>query len=96
MRTVNVAKLRKQLSKYLAFAKSGKEVVIRDKGRPIAKLVPFLARKADSSELALVAAEKLRLPKTRLDVAAIEKIPTGRVKRNRAIQAFVSDRHEGL
>jgi len=94
MRTVNVAKLKDQLSKYLTFAKAGEEVVIRDRNLPVAKLVPFPAEEADSAELRLVAAGKLRLPKARLDVAAIEKIATGKVKRNRAIQAVVSDRDE--
>jgi antitoxin (DNA-binding transcriptional repressor) of toxin-antitoxin stability system len=95
MRTVNVAKLKDQLSKYLTFAKRGEEVVIRDRNLPVAKLVPFPTEDADSMELTLVAAGKLRLPLARLDVAAIEKIPTGKVKRNRAIQAVLADRDEG-
>jgi antitoxin (DNA-binding transcriptional repressor) of toxin-antitoxin stability system len=95
MRSVNVAKLKDQLSKYLSFAKGGEEVVIRDRNLPVAKLVPFPAGEADSMELRLVAAGKLRLPKVHLDIAAIEKIPTGKVKRNRAIQAVVADRDEG-
>ena len=61
MRTVNVAKLKDQLSKYLTFAKSGEEVVIRDRNLPVAKLVPFSAEGADAQELRLVAAGKLRL-----------------------------------
>ena len=60
MRTVNVAKLKDQLSKYLSFAKSGEEVVIRDRNLPVAKLVPFPAEGADAEELKLVAAGKLR------------------------------------
>jgi antitoxin (DNA-binding transcriptional repressor) of toxin-antitoxin stability system len=95
MRTVNVAKLKDQLSKYITFAKAGEEVVIRDRNLPVAKLVPFPVEDADSSELRLVAAGKLRLPAARLDVTAIEKIPTGKVKQNRAIQALVADRDEG-
>jgi antitoxin (DNA-binding transcriptional repressor) of toxin-antitoxin stability system len=95
MRTVNVAKLKDQLSKYLSFAKRGEEVVIRDRNLPVAKLVPFPVEEAGSSELRLVAAGKLRLPAAPLDVTAIEKIPTGRVRRNRAIRAVVADRDEG-
>jgi len=94
MRSVNVAKLKDQLSKYLFFAKSGEEVVIRDRNLPVAKLVPFTAEDADEQELALAAAGKLRLPTVRLDVKALLKIPTGRVAGNRAIQAVVSDREE--
>jgi hypothetical protein len=58
--------------------------------------LPFAKRgeEVDPSELKLVAAGKLRLPAAPLDVTEIEKIPTGRVKRNRAIQAVVADRDE--
>src|SRR6267378_3719164 len=79
MRSVNVAELKNQLSKYLTFAKRGEEVVIRDRNLPVAKLVPFSAEGADDQELMLVAAGKLRLPKVRLDVKALLKIPTGSV-----------------
>ena len=94
MRSVNVAELKDQLSKYLTFAKGGEEVVIRDRNLPVAKLVPFSAEGADEQELKLVAAGKLRLPKVRLDVKQLLKISTGRVAGNKAIQAIAADREE--
>jgi prevent-host-death family protein len=94
MRSVNVAELKDQLSKYLTFAKSGEEVVIRDRNLPVAKLVPFSAEGADEQELKLVATGKLRLPKVRLDVKQLLKISTGRVAGNKAIQAVAADREE--
>lgn len=94
MRTVNVAKLKDQLSKYLAFAKSGEEVIIRDRNLPVAKLVPFSAEGADAQELKLVAAGKLRLPTVRLDVKELLKLPTGTVKGEKAIQAITDEREE--
>src|SRR5579863_1444687 len=63
MRSVNVAELKNSLSKYLTFAKSGEEIVIRDRNLPVAKLVPFVSNEASEEELLLVAAGKLRLPK---------------------------------
>ena len=68
--------IKNQLSKYLTFAKGGEEVVIRDRNLPVAKLVPFSAEGADDQELVLVAAGKLRLPKVRLNVKELLKIPT--------------------
>ena len=94
MRSVNVAKLKDQLSKYLTFAKDGEEVVIRDRNLPVAKLVPFSAEGVDDQELTLVAAGKLRLPQAQLDVKKLLKIPTGTVKGSKAIQAIVSERKE--
>ena len=96
MRSVIVAELKNRLSKYLAFAKGGEEVVIRDRNLPVAKLVPFLAEGANDQELALVAVGKLRLPKVRLDVKELLKIPTGNVPGNKAIRAVVADREEEL
>jgi antitoxin (DNA-binding transcriptional repressor) of toxin-antitoxin stability system len=94
VRTVNVAKLKDQLSKYLTFAKSGEEVVIRERSLPVAKLVPFLAEGAAAEELKLVAAGKLRLPTVRLDVKQLLKVPTGTVKGNKAIRAVTAEREE--
>lgn len=94
MRSVNVAELKNQLSKYLTFAKGGEEVVIRDRNLPVAKLVPFIAEEASEQDLVLVAAGKMRLPQMRLDVKKLSKIPTGAVKGNKAIEAVVRDRDE--
>jgi prevent-host-death family protein len=91
---VNVAELKNQLSKYLRFARSGEEVVIRDRNLPVAKLVPFSSQGADDQDLILVAAGKLRLPQIRLDVKVLLKIPTGSVAGNKAMQAVVADREE--
>ena len=66
MRTVNVAKLKNQLSKYLTFAKGGEEIVIRERNLPVAKLVPFSAEEGTEDELLLVAAGKMRLPRVPL------------------------------
>lgn len=96
MRSVNVAELKNRLSKYLRFAKAGEEVVIRDRNLPVAKLVPFSAEGADGQELKLVAAGKLRLPETRLDIRQLLKISAGRVAENKAIQALMADREEEL
>jgi len=96
MRTVNIAELKNQLSKYLTFAKAGEEVVIRDRNLPVAKLVPFSAGDADEQELSLVAAGKLRLPQSRLDLNKLFNIPTGKVAGNKSIQAVLGDREEGL
>ena len=94
MRSVNVAELKNSLSKYLTFAKAGEEVVIRDRNLPVAKLVPFNAEDADSQELLLVAAGKMRLPKAPLNIAALLKIPTGKVSHEAVVQAVTEDRED--
>lgn len=94
MRSVNVAELKNQLSKYISYAKEGEEVVIRERALPVAKLVPLSAEGADESELKLVAAGKMRLPNGRLDLKLL-KSPAGNISDNRAIRAVLADREEG-
>ncbi len=94
MHSVNIAKLKNSLSKYISFARNGEEVVIRDRNLPVAKLVPFIAEDADDLDLTLVAAGKMRLPKSTLDTKKLLKIPTGKVTGRRATQALLSDREE--
>lgn len=94
MRSVNVAKLKNELSKYLSFAKDGEEIVIRDRNLPVAKLVPFSAESASDQELLLVAQGKLRLPEIRLELKQLLKIRTGTVEGNRAVEALLADREE--
>jgi prevent-host-death family protein len=96
MRSVNVAELKNQLSKYLTFAKSGEEIVIRDRNLPVAKLVPFSAEGASEEELLLVASGKMRLPKNSLNVDELLKIRTGKVSGNDAVRTLLDDRAEGL
>jgi prevent-host-death family protein len=96
MRSVNVAKLKNQLSKYLTFAKGGEEIVIRDRNLPVAKLVPFSTDESSEEELLLVAAGKMRLPKAEVKLAELARIPTGTVGGNEAIGALVEDREESL
>jgi prevent-host-death family protein len=96
MRSVNVAKLKDRLSEYLSMAKRGEEVVIRERNLPVAKLVPFHAENATEQELLLVAEGKMRLPKAELDMKRLWRIPTGKVKGNKAIDALLADREESL
>jgi prevent-host-death family protein len=95
MRSVNVAELKNQLSKYLTLAKAGEEIVIRDRNLPVAKLVPFNTDEASEEELLLVAAGKMRLPKTSLKVEELLKIPTGKVAGGEGIKTLLEERAEG-
>ena len=96
MRTVNVAELKNQLSKYLALARSGEEIVIRDRNLPVAKIVPIAAEDASEEELQLVAAGKMRLPEKPVDLEKTLKLPTGRVHGRTITRALIEEREESL
>ncbi|HWP43162.1 MAG TPA: type II toxin-antitoxin system prevent-host-death family antitoxin [Blastocatellia bacterium] len=65
MRAVGIADLKNNLSRYLNEVRAGEEVLIKDRDRPIARIVPVSAADEEESELlALAAAGKVRLPET--------------------------------
>ena len=94
MRSVNVAELKNQLSKYLTFARSGEEIVIRDRNLPVAKLIPFSAEDAGEEELLLVAAGKMRLPKESADLEKLLKVPSGRTMDRKVTRALLDEREQ--
>ena len=96
MRSVNVAELKNQLSKYLTFAKSGEEIIIRDRNLPVAKLVPFSAEGGTEEELLLVAAGKMRLPQNPPDLEKALRLPTGRLIGREGTRALLEDREQSL
>ena len=59
MRSANIAELRDRLTHYLREVRAGQEIIIRDRQRPIAKIVP-LGIDDDSDDAALVAAGLMR------------------------------------
>jgi prevent-host-death family protein len=68
MTKVGVARLKAELSRYLAAAKHGQEVIITERGQPVAKLVP------------LPAADRAETRRERLARAGLLKLGRGRVR----------------
>ncbi len=60
MRSTNIADLRNRLTQYLQEVRAGEEIVVRDRQRPIAKIVPFTVDDEDADEAALVASGLMR------------------------------------
>ncbi len=63
MKTANIADLKNNLSRYLMAVKQGEEVLVKDRDRPVAKIVPIhLANDEDAELIALAAEGKVSLP----------------------------------
>ena len=60
MRSTNIADLRNRLTQYLQEVRAGEEIVVRDRQRPIAKIVPFTVDDDDADDAALVAGGLMR------------------------------------
>ena len=95
MQTVNIAELKNRLSHYLRQVRGGEEILIRDRARPVAKIVPLSAANDFSGEeLELAADGILSLPEKELDIDAFLVLPRADVPLEVAAQAVVDDREE--
>jgi prevent-host-death family protein len=96
MRTASVSKLKATLSEHLAHVKAGEEVVVTERGRPIAKLVPV--GPAESSVpphlLALARAGLVRLGSGRLP-RGFWRLPRPKDRRGAVVRALLDERKTG-
>ncbi|MBA3613921.1 MAG: type II toxin-antitoxin system prevent-host-death family antitoxin [Nitrospirales bacterium] len=96
MKTTPVSELRATLSEQLARVKAGEEVVVTERGRPIAKIVPFSSEtmwlSAHMSELARNGLIRLGTGKISKD---IWKLPRPIDKRGQALKALLDEREQG-
>jgi len=77
MKTIGVAKLKAHLSRYLEQVKHGEEVVVTERGLPVAKIVPLRGPdRADSRRERLARAGLLQLGTGRVR-ATLLKAPKG-------------------
>lgn len=94
MRTVNIADLKNNLSAHLERVRKGEELLVKDRNRPIARVVPLSAGEdLDSEELELAAEGIIRLPTKSLP-DSFWKMPAPRVSFEDAVSAVTSERDE--
>jgi prevent-host-death family protein len=94
MRSTNITDLRNRLTQYLQEVRAGEEIVVRDRQRPIAKIVPFTVDDDDADDAALVAAGLMRKGSGALP-PSFWKTRRPRVTRQAAVAAVSTDRDQG-
>jgi prevent-host-death family protein len=93
VRSTNIADLRNRLTHYLREVRAGEEVIVRDRQRPIAKIVPFTAESGSAEEIALVASGLMRKAQRPLP-ASFWRTRRGAVSLRAAAAAVRRDREE--
>ena len=93
MRSANIAELRNRLTQYLQEVRAGEEIVVRDRQRPIAKIVPFTVDDDDADDAALVAGGLMRKGTGTLP-PSFWKARRPRVSVKAAVAALSADRDE--
>jgi prevent-host-death family protein len=93
MRSTNIADLRNRLTQYLQEVRAGEEIIVRDRQRPIAKIVPFTVDGDDADDAALVAAGLMRKGSGTIS-PAFWKARRSRVSLKAVVAAVTADRDE--
>ena len=91
MRSTNIADLRNRLTQYLQEVRAGEEIILRDRQRPIAKIVPFTVDDDDADDAALVASGLMRKGSGMLP-ASFWRARRSRVALQAAVVAVRADR----
>ncbi|HEX2344555.1 MAG TPA: type II toxin-antitoxin system prevent-host-death family antitoxin [Vicinamibacterales bacterium] len=93
MRSTNIADLRNRLTQYLQEVRAGEEIIVRDRQRPIAKIVPFSVEGDDADDAALVAGGLMRKGSGSIP-ASFWKARRSRMTLQTAVAALGADRDE--
>lgn len=88
MRSVNIAELKNRLSSYLDRVREGEEIIIRDRRKPIAKIVPLAPDDWELEEQALIAAGLMKPAERRL-TEAFWTLPLPRLSSARRVAAAI-------
>jgi prevent-host-death family protein len=93
MRSTNIAELRNRLTQYLQEVRAGEEIIVRDRQRPIARIVPFTVDDDDADDAALIAGGLMRKGSGRI-APSFWKARRPPVSFERAAAAVSSDRND--
>jgi prevent-host-death family protein len=75
MRTVNISDLKAQLSAHIQFVKDGEEVLVCDRNKPVARIVPCRLENHSEQERRLIGRGVLRPPKRRRSFVSLPEPP---------------------
>src|SRR2546430_13797346 len=99
MKKASVAELKAKLSECLARAKAGEEVIVTERGKPVAKLVPVDKQEAMSARIQeLYRSGQLIPPKRKATPefwAEFRKRPRGEDPEGLLLKALLEEREEG-
>lgn len=94
MKSVNIAELKNRLSVYLNEVKAGEEILVCDRNRPVARIIPLARSRDEDEELLSLASEgKLRFGQGRIE-ESFWQMPAPRVSATALRHAVERERDE--
>ena len=94
MKTAPIAALKASLSQYLDAVRRGEEVVVTDRGRPVARILPVEGPQGSDARAARLVREGLLSPRRKRPSGAL-KPPSGRRRATGVLAALLEERGEG-
>ncbi len=95
MKTTAITELKAHLSDYLNQVKSGTEVLVTERGRPVAKIVPFSGKQRPRQSLSKMEKQGLiKLGKGKLP-QDFWTLPRGKDPQGLVLKALLQDRENG-
>lgn len=95
MKTTGIANLKARLSEYLAEVKGGEEILVTDRGKPVARLTPVEPALGGTESLRdLERAGIVRLPRKSPDASFLDR-PRPQDPAGRSLDILLAEREEG-
>lgn len=95
MTTVSVSHLKSRLSQYLAMVKEGGEVLVTERGKPIARLVPERPNRWDDERIAELRRKGIVRGNPRPLGKEFFELPRGEDPEGAVLKALLAEREEG-
>lgn len=95
MTTVSVSHLKSRLSQYLAMVKEGGEVLVTERGKPIARLVPERPNRWDDERIAELRRKGVLRGNPRPLGKEFFELPRGEDPEGAVLKALLEEREEG-
>jgi prevent-host-death family protein len=94
--SIGIAKLRASLSEWLARVKAGEEILITERGQPIARIMPLAGVASYGSRIArLISKGRLRPPEESMDVESFLALPWPEDPHGAVLAELLAEREEG-
>lgn len=94
MRTTAISELKARLSEHLAWVKRGEEVLVTERGKPVARIVPVGPETTDNERLRAWAARGVLRPGKRQSASLVRGLPVCSLPEGVLQQALDEERRD--
>lgn len=94
MRTTAISDLKARLSEHLAWVKRGEEVLVTERGKPVARIVPVEPEAGGSARVRVLIARGLVRPGRKQSARAVGRLPICPLPEGALLRALEEERED--